>query len=166
MNTPTKDAQLIISHVFDAPVELVFQAFSEAGPLAEWWGPKGMPITVVKLDFRTGGIFHYKSEANGQVMWGRLIYGRIEKPHRIEFVSSFSDEKGGLVRAPFAENWPMEIMNFLTLTDQDGKTKMVLTGYPINATEAEINTYTSFKKNMEEGFAGTFGQLEEWLARQ
>jgi uncharacterized protein YndB with AHSA1/START domain len=163
-NQHASNAEQIISHEFDAPRELVFEAFSTADALAEWWGPKGFPITVVKLDFKPGGIFHYKAEINGQTMWGRFVYGQIEKPHLIEFIVSFSDEKGGIARAPFSNTWPLQIMNILSLTEQNGKTKMTLTGYPLNATEAEIDTFVAHKKQAEEGFAGTFDQLKEYLS--
>lgn len=59
---------------------------------------------------------------------------------------------------------PLQIMNILSLTEQNGKTKMTLTGYPLNATEVEIDTFVAHKKQAEEGFAGTFDQLKEYLS--
>jgi uncharacterized protein YndB with AHSA1/START domain len=51
--TNTKN-ELIIVREFNAPKAVVFEAFSNSEALAEWWGPKGFPVTVVKLDFRPG----------------------------------------------------------------------------------------------------------------
>ena len=47
---------IVISRLYDAPVALVFQAWSSAEALAKWWGPKGMTSTA-EVDFRVGGKF-------------------------------------------------------------------------------------------------------------
>lgn len=49
---------LTLERVFNAPRELVFQAFSEAEHLKQWWGPNGWSIPVCNVDFRPGGIWH------------------------------------------------------------------------------------------------------------
>lgn len=158
------DYKLIIKREFKAPRELVFRAFSEAELLAKWWGPKGSTISVVKLDFRKGGVFHYKLEGGGMVMWGIFHYGNINKPNIIEFVSSFSNEAGGIARAPFSETWPLEVYNKLELEEKNGITQLTLSGGPINASKAEEEMFASFTANMEQGFKGTFDQLEDLLA--
>ena len=53
---------LTIIRTINAPKALVFKAFSEAEALAAWWGPKGMPVKVMTLDFKPNGKFHYKME--------------------------------------------------------------------------------------------------------
>jgi uncharacterized protein YndB with AHSA1/START domain len=160
-----------ISRVFDAPRRLVWQAWSEADRLARWWGPKGMPVTVHKLDFRPGGVFHYAMHGpDGRpAMWGRFVYREIVAPERIVYVSSFSDEAGGIARAPFPkirETWPLEVLNRLTFTEEKGKTTVSLRGGPIDPTEAERRTYEGMFDSMQKGFGGTFDQLEEHLARE
>ena len=159
--------ELVISHVTDAPRELVYKAWSEADRLKEWWGPKGFGLRVVKLDFRPGGIFHYAMQApSGQELFGRFMYRDMEAPGRIEFINSFSDAEGGITRAPFSAFWPLEVLNTLTLTEHDGKTTLTLRGGPINATEAEQKTFEAGFDSMQQGFAATFGQLTDYLARQ
>jgi len=80
-NSPTvepAEREFVISRVFDAPRELVWKAWTEAPRLAQWWGPKGCTIRVVKLDVRPGGIFHYAMQYKpGHDMWGRFIYREI-----------------------------------------------------------------------------------------
>lgn len=155
---------LTIVRKFNAPKSLVFSAFTTAEALAAWWGPKGMPITVHKLDFKPGGIFHYKMEGNGQVMWGVFHYGNIVEPDMIEFVNSFSDEEGNICKAPFPIDFPLEIFNRLTLEEENGVTTLTLKGHPINATAAQEETYRSMLSSMEQGFGGTMDQLESYLA--
>jgi uncharacterized protein YndB with AHSA1/START domain len=159
-------SKLVITRVFDAPRELVFKAWSQAGRLAQWWGPKGCKIEVSSLEFRAGGIFHYcMSMPDGGEMWGKFIYRQIIEPEKIVFVSSFSDREGNITRSPFSPSWPLEVLNNLTLTEKDGKTTLTLSGGPIGATQEEIKTFASFVGSMQQGFGGTFDQLAEYLAK-
>lgn len=154
-----------ISRTFDAPRELVWKAWTEAERLPLWWGPKGCPITVRQLDLRPGGIFLYSMGLpNGDTWWGRFEYREIERPGRLVYVSSFSDEAGGVTRAPFSETWPLEVLNELTLTEQGGRTTLVLQGAPINCIEEERTFFEGFFASMEQGFSGTMDQLSEYLA--
>lgn len=157
---------LIITRTFNAPKDAVFNAFADADALAQWWGPAGMAITVVSLDFQPGGKFHYKMEGHGQTMWGRFVYGNIARPDEIEFVSSFSDEAGNVCKSPFPMDFPLEIFNRITLSEEGGVTTLVLQGHPINATEAQETTYRAIIPNMEQGFGGTMDQLKTFLERQ
>ena len=158
-----KKQGLNIVRAFKAPKDLVFGAFSQAEAFVQWWGPAGMPMKIKHFDFRTGGTLHYKMEGGEKVMWGLFKYGQILKPVLIEFVSSFSDEAGNICKSPFPMDFPLEIFNRLTLTEMDGITTLTLAGHPINATSEQEATYYSIRKNMEEGFGGTFDQLEKYL---
>jgi uncharacterized protein YndB with AHSA1/START domain len=111
-------------------------------------------------------MFHYGMRSpKGEEMWGRFVYREIVKPEHIVFINSFSDANGGLTRAPFAGNWPLEVLNNLALTEEDGKTTLTLRGRPINASEEERKMYASMFRSMEQGFGGTFDQLAAYLAK-
>ena len=153
-----------VTRTLNAPIELVFSAFSEAKHLGQWWGPKGFDIVVKKLEFKPGGIFHYSMQMpDGGKMWGKFAYRQIDKPGCIEFVSSFSDEDGNITRAPFSAVWPLEVLNTLTLVEDNGKTILTLVGGPINATQEERDTFANAFASMQQGFKGTFDQLENYL---
>lgn len=162
---PTATAQeFLISREFDAPRHKVWKAWSEAASLERWWGPKGSNIRVIKLDFRPGGVLHYSMEFQpGRPMYGRFVYREIVAPERIVFVSSFSDEAGGIARAPFKDNWPLEVLNHLTLSENGGKTTLSLRGGPITANPEELAVFTSMFDSMRQGFGGTFDQLDDYL---
>jgi uncharacterized protein YndB with AHSA1/START domain len=160
----------VITRTFDAPRDLVWKAWTEAERLAQWWGPKGCSIRVVKLDVRPGGIFHYtmQFQKGGPEMWGRFIYGEITAPERLVFINSFSDADGGITRAPFSQlndTWPLEVLNVVTLAEQGGKTTLTLRGSPINATDEERKTFAGMFDSMQKGFGGTFDQLVDYLAK-
>ncbi|MDB5200218.1 MAG: Activator of Hsp90 ATPase 1 family protein [Chitinophagaceae bacterium] len=160
-----KKEGLKIVRDFNAPKALVFDAFATAEAFAEWWGPVGMPITILHFDFKQGGKVHYKMEGNGQTMWGIFNYKNIVRPDLLEFVNSFSDESGNICKPPFPIEFPLEIFNQLTLEENNGITTITLSGHPINATTEQEATYYSMFENMSQGFTGTLNQLEAYLTK-
>jgi uncharacterized protein YndB with AHSA1/START domain len=161
--------EFAFSRTFDAPRERVWRAWSDAAALAQWWGPKNATIRVLKLEFRPGGMFHYSMAFQpGQDMYGRFIYREIVAPERIAFVNSFSDPAGGITRAPFPQLknlWPLEVLNVVTFTEQNGKTTVALRGGPINATEEERAMFVANTAGMQQGFGGSFDKLVDLLAK-
>ena len=155
-----------LSRTFDAPCDRVWRAFTELAQLEKWWGPKGFAIRSARLDLRPGGMFVYAMEAGGHTMWGRFVYREIDAPGRMVFVNSFSDPQGGLTRAPFADAWPMEILNTWTFTESDGKTTLDIEGVPLNANAVETAVFLAGFPSMRMGFGGTLDQLAAHLAAQ
>ncbi|KAF0812022.1 hypothetical protein IGB42_03564 [Andreprevotia sp. IGB-42] len=159
--------ELLITRTFDAPRDLVWQAFTQAEHLAHWWGPKGFAIEVAALDVSPGGVFHYCMRAgNGMAMWGKFVYREVQAPERIVFTNSFSDEAGNTTRAPFNANWPLEVLNTWTFSEADGKTTLTLRGIPFNASEIEHAIFVAGFDSMRMGFGGTLDQLATYLALQ
>lgn len=158
--------ELVIMRQFNAPRELVFKAWTNPESLARWWGPKGANISISKLELKPGGIFLYSMKnPNGEDVWGKFVYKEITAPEKLIFVNSFSDKDGGTSRNPWMPVWPLEILNTVTLTEHEGKTTLVIKGRPINATAGEMQNFHSFRDSMQGGFAGTFDQLDEYLAQ-
>lgn len=156
--------EFVISRTFNAPRSLVWKVHTEVEHLAKWWGPAGFKMVQTKLDLKPGGIFHYGMQApDGSVMWGKFVYREVVPEERIVFINSFSDENGGTTRHPMAQKWPLEMMNVLTLTEENGKTILTLRGSAYNATDEERHTYESNFDSMNQGFSGTFAQLDAYL---
>ncbi|WP_019008428.1 SRPBCC family protein [Deinococcus aquatilis] len=165
MPTETAHPELALSRLFNAPRELVFQAWTDADHLARWWGSPGVPLRVVSADIRPGGSFFYEQTApGGGVMRALLIFRELQPPSRIVFISAFADAEGQIVRAPFSEHWPLQVMTTLTLTEENGQTRLTLQGAPLDATPEEQAMFDGFRANIEQGFGGTFAQLEAHLA--
>lgn len=159
------EPELVITRVFDAPVERLWAVWTEAEHLKHWWGPKGMTMAVAQLDLRPGGVFHYSLRTPaGQEMWGKFVYREVAAPARLVYVNSFSDAEGNLVRHPMAATWPLEVLNTMTFEPHEGGTMLRLSGGPINANEEERATFVGALEGVKQGFAGTMAQLDAYLA--
>ncbi|MDR6224081.1 SRPBCC domain-containing protein [Desmospora profundinema] len=165
-NDKTNEVPYVITRTFDAPRKLVFKAFTESEHLQHWWGPKGWTLEISEFDFRPGGAFHYSQRsADGQKMWGKFVYREIGEPEKLIYTSSFSDEAGNTVRAPFSQTWPLEILNTLTFTEQEDKTILTMHMAPLSATEEERKTFEAMRPQVQQGFAGTLDQLAAYLSK-
>ncbi len=58
-NEPESEREVIITRVYDAPARLLFEAYSKPEHIKRWFGPKGWPVTLCEMDFRTGGRFRF-----------------------------------------------------------------------------------------------------------
>ncbi|MFT3912213.1 MAG: SRPBCC domain-containing protein [Ferruginibacter sp.] len=126
-----------------------------------------MSIKVLAFDFKPNGKFHYKMEAGGKSMFGQFVYKKIVSPDLIEFINSFTDEKGNIIKAPFDIDFPLEVFNKLTFVEEKkGVTRITLEGHPLNATAAQETTYIDLNESMQQGFNGTFNQLEAYIKTQ
>ena len=158
--------EFVITRVFDAPRELVFQAWTECEHLQRWFGPKGFAMFSCENDLRPGGAFHYGLRApRGEDMWGKWVYREIVPPERLVFIGSFSDPEGRLTRHSMAPNWPLETLTTLTFAEHEGRTTLTLRAVPHGATESEGKTFKAGHDSMRGGWGGTLDQLVEHLAK-
>jgi uncharacterized protein YndB with AHSA1/START domain len=51
----TSDRELRLSRVLDAPVELVWEVFTDPEHIAQWWGPNGFRNTITRMEVKPGG---------------------------------------------------------------------------------------------------------------
>jgi uncharacterized protein YndB with AHSA1/START domain len=156
--------EFIISHTCEAPRDVVFKAWTEADKLSRWWGPSGFTVFSCKVALRPGGLFHYGLRApNGMEVWGRFVYREILVPEKLVYVMSFSDPNGGITRHPLSPNWPAETLNTVLFQEQNGKTLVTIKAVTLNAGEIERKTFIDGLSSLQNGFAGTLEQLDDYL---
>lgn len=56
---PESEREVVITRVYDAPARFLFEAYSKPEHIMRWFGPKGLPVTLCEMDFRTGGKFRF-----------------------------------------------------------------------------------------------------------
>ena len=155
----------IITREFNAPRELVWKAWSEPERMKEWLVPKGVTPRFDKMDFRPGGIYHYcQVTPDGRELWGKAVYREIIAPEKIVWIHSFSDKDGGFTRHPMSPKWPLEMLTEVTFSERAGKTTVILKWLPLDATDEERQTFDGARGDMTQGWTGTFGRLDDYLA--
>ncbi|HEV8285571.1 MAG TPA: SRPBCC domain-containing protein [Chitinophagaceae bacterium] len=50
---------LVLKKTFNAPIKLVWEAWTQPEHIVQWWAPKGMKIKVIEHDFKIGGKWKY-----------------------------------------------------------------------------------------------------------
>ena len=146
--TTPSDREVAMTRVFDAPRELVFEAWTSPEHVPQWLtGPEGWSMPVCEIDLRPGGTWHFvwrQSDGTDMEMSGE--YREIVPPERV-----VSTERWG-------GDWP-ETVNTLAFDEQDGKTTVTLTvTYPSQeARDAAMAT------GMKDGADMSFDRLAQYL---
>ena len=85
----TDDQGVTIERVFDAPRELVWQAWTSAEHFASWYGPQGFSVPTCEFDFRVGGRYSLVMRSpDGFEMSNTGEFLEIDPP--VRFVASMS----------------------------------------------------------------------------
>jgi len=133
--TQTKNQELTITRIFDAPRERVWKAWTEPKQVMCWWGPKIFKSPSCKIDFRVGGKYLFCMQSDtGPEAWQKGIfstgvYKEIVPNEKIVSTDCFADEHGNVVPATYygMEDFPPELLVTVTFEEaQVSKTKMIL----------------------------------------
>lgn len=96
MNLATGDRELLFIRTFDAPRELVFQAWTDPKHFQHWFGPKGFTLTCHEMDMRPGGICLFTMHAaTGETFPNRIRFDEVVKPERLRYQHSASESDPG-----------------------------------------------------------------------
>ena len=163
--TSAQSSKFLFTYDFQAPKALVFNAFASADALNEWWGPVECKNTALFLDFRPGGIFHFKMEMDGHVSYGRFLFATIQPYDLLEFSNAFADEHANPVKAPFDIQLPVDIFYSLRFHEKNGITTITMSGTAVNATAGELEGFNSINEDMKKGFGSTFNSLAFYLEK-
>ncbi len=111
------DREIVIMRVFDAPRELVWEAWTQPEHVVQWWGPRGFTTTIHEIDVRPGGVWrHTMHGPDGTDYPDKSVFIEVVKPERIVY-SHGGGKKGG-PGAHFQATWAFEV--------QGDKTKVTL----------------------------------------
>jgi uncharacterized protein YndB with AHSA1/START domain len=129
-----------IERTFDAPVDLIWQMWTDPEHFAAWYGPTGATMPVAKMDVHVGGsrlVCMAVMTPNGPMqMWFTGEYREVIGNELLVYTESMSNENGDII-APSAMGMPAghptttEVR--VKLEDLGGRTKMVMTHLGIPA---------------------------------
>ncbi len=125
---------VVIERVIDAPVELVWQLWTQPAHFKKWYGPQGASVQVAEIDLRIGGkrmvCMEMQRPDGAMQMWTAGEHIEVDPPKKLVYSEGISDELGNLL-PPSAMGMPgdkpMVTEVTVELEDLDGRTKMVLT---------------------------------------
>ena len=146
VSTPT-DKEIVMTRGFDAPRQMVFNAFSKPELLKRWFGPRGWSLVECTVDLRVGGGFRFILRGpDGRDMGMRGAYRQIDAPERSVHVESFDD-------------FPGESVVTAVLTEENGKTTLTTTVLY----ESKDVRDAVLQSGMEHGAAESYDKLEVML---
>lgn len=112
------EREVVITRVFDAPREVVFEAWINPRHLAQWFGPKVFTNPVSEVDARVGGKWKVVMRAPDGTEYPAVgEYREIVKPERLAFTNNALDKDGSIM---------IEGFTTVSFAEQDGKTRLTL----------------------------------------
>ena len=119
---------VVVTRLFDAPVERVWKAFTTDAEVMKWWGPQGFTSPAAKMDVRPGGVsLVCMRSPQGQDMWMTWAYTSVEPMRRLEYVQNLADEHGNRIDPSaigMGPEFPRDVATVVTLTPRGDKTEM------------------------------------------
>ncbi len=161
--------QFVINRSFDAPLETMFEMWTDPKHFSKWLPPTGFDMKFIKVDIKPGGrTFYSMSNDQGMKMYGRAEYLEIVRPDRIVYTQQFCDENEKISRHPMAPLWPETMLTTVTLAAEEAdRTRVTICWEPYGAaTAAEVETFVKAKAGMTLGWTGSFGKLDDYIAEQ
>jgi uncharacterized protein YndB with AHSA1/START domain len=148
-NSNPNEIQIIRN--YEAPVKIVWEAWTDPSKAAHWWGPRGFTITTHSKDLRVGGSWNYTMHGPDGVDYpNETKYFEVEKYKKLVY-----DHGGGGGRPPL-------FRVTVVFSEQSGKTTMDMT---MAFATAEIAQETR-KFIKAAGGDGTWDRLAEFLEKQ
>jgi uncharacterized protein YndB with AHSA1/START domain len=140
------DEQILIRREFDAPKDLVYEAWTTPELVKRWWSAKRGEVTVADIDLRVGGSWRYVMVTeDGMEVGFHGEYREIVPNERLVSTEVFEG-------APEAE-----ALNTLTLTEEDGRTTVTILVEHLSKEHRDAH----IASGMEEGLQDALDLLEE-----
>lgn len=93
----SQNRTLTIKKVIEAPVKLVWEAWTNPDHIIKWWAPNGMKIEVIKHDFTVGGRWKYSMPMpDGNLFISEGKYLEIEPYKKIVTTADFKPMTEGV----------------------------------------------------------------------
>jgi uncharacterized protein YndB with AHSA1/START domain len=149
--TTPSDREIVMTRTFDAPRDLVFEAWTNPEHVRHWWGLRSATMLVCEADVRPGGSWRYVTTAgDGSEVPFTGVYLEVTPPERLVNTEIYDVE-------PFNSGDPA--VNTVTFTEVEGRTLMTATtAYPTK----EIRDFV-LGTGMEGGAAESLDRLAEHL---
>ena len=159
------DKSIIIERIFDAPRELVWEAWTKPELIKKWWGPEGFTAPSIKINLKVGGKYIYcmrgpKGSSWDKDMYSAGVFKEIVPNEKIVTTDYFSDENGNKVDPTeygMGTDAPEEMKVAIRFEDEgEGKTKLTIE-YLRPETKEQMEAM--LKSGMQEGWNSSLNKL-------
>ena len=149
-----KKRDLVVTRTFNAPLELVWQAWTEPEHVMRWWGPNYFTSPTCEMDFREGGTsLVCMRSPEGQDFYNTWTYRKIVPMQQIEFIQNLADKDGQRVdpvKMGLRADFPQDVRTVVTFKAVGDKTEMTITEYGLPDTQmfelAELGLHQTLDK--------------------
>lgn len=150
-----EENKLTVTRAFDAPIDLVWRAWTEPDMLDQWWAPKPWQSRTKSMEFKEGGFRLYAMVGpEGEEHWGRSDYQSIDPQNSFSGEDAFCDSEGNI-------NASMPVSQF---TNQFTEGKAQVTVKIISYYQSTDHLEQVIKMGMKEGLTMALDQLENVLS--
>jgi len=165
MSTDTVAPSIIVRE-FNAPRQLVFDAWTQVKHLNNWMFP--MPrctCQFVSANIVDGGdSLHKITMPDGNEMWLLTKYEEVVPPERLVFLQYFSNQSGDVLTMPHIPNWPKHMLATLHFEESTAnRTKLTFRWEPRNASAAELSAFESTRSDHNKGWGAGMDQLHNYI---
>jgi uncharacterized protein YndB with AHSA1/START domain len=143
------DKEIMMTRVFDAPRQLVFEAHSSCEHMKHWWGPARYSFASCKLDFRPGGAWRIVQRGPDGEFAFRGVFKEIVAPEKIVWTFEYEGAPGDVSTET------------MTLVERDGRT--TLTARSVFPTAAARDAM--LQSGMESGARETWERLADYVQK-
>ncbi len=156
----------ILTREYNAPRQLVFEAWTQSNHLKNWMFPfEGFTCEYISADIKSGGSsLHKMITPDGFEMWLLTKYEEVIPPGNLIFRQYMSNEKSEILSNPQMPDWPKEMRATITFEEEGDKTKIVLIWEPIDPTKKEADIFATSLIEHGNGWEGGLDQLTKYLA--
>jgi uncharacterized protein YndB with AHSA1/START domain len=154
--------EVVFERTFDAPVETVWEAWTDPKQLKEWWGPGNIIILECEVELRAGGRFYVVMEGGE----GMGPYRGTRWPMEATFTAVEPHSKLSYTAKAWTEGaeeaTQIDQVVEMILAEENGQTKMKLT-----ATVNKVGPGAQMAiQGMQMGFNQQFDKLQKFLAER
>lgn len=82
----TADCEILITRSFQAPRELMWEAWTDPKHVIHWWGPNGFTNTIHEMNVKPGGVWRFTMHGpDGTDFPNRIVFKEVVKPRLLTF---------------------------------------------------------------------------------
>lgn len=151
-HTDTRERELVMTRIINAPRVLVFKVWTEAEHMAKWWGPNGFTNTIHSMEVKRGGHIDFIMHGpDGTDYPNYIAYKEVERPSKLCYLH------GSVANDPKAFD--------VTVTFEDLGQKTEITMKMVFNSREEKD-FVVEKYGAIEGNKQTMDRLEKYLINQ